>query len=413
MATKIEATEIDDGGRRAVRLENTSVRTVIDARGGMMPEFSLKGHAGALNAHWVPAWRPRVAETWSPERHGAFYKGELLYHIAGDFPCSPNFGADCVLDGVAHPAHGWAAQHEWTIAGSGVRDGVAWARFTLKSPDPALPLSYEKLDLMIEGHSAVYSMLTIRNAGASPVAVNVGRHTTLGAPFLEKGCRISLAANRFLAPPRGTEFDATGRIAGDSEFASLAQAPLRAGGRADISVVPGPNGFTDLITGAIPTSLALGWSCVVNPTLRLAYVCFFPGAEGLPRGEIALAFNDLWMQYGGRPFTPWAETEGGVDRTFCLGTENVVGAFANGLAFARANPSILGNPTLVEIPAKGERRLCYGNALLPLEDSLVAEGVTAAEIGAKGELVLKGRRSAASHPMSADFAIVRKFAAGS
>ena len=86
-------------------------------------------------------------------------------------------------------------------------------------------------------------------------------------------------------------------------------------------------------------------------------------------------------------------------------------AYANGLAFARANPSILGNPTLVDIPAGGERRLCYGNALLPLDDALLAEGISAAEIGRNGELVLKGRHASSSFPMSADFAIARKFAA--
>ncbi|HUX39945.1 MAG TPA: hypothetical protein VMV83_02165 [Rectinemataceae bacterium] len=415
MAKQLEAKAIVEGGRKAVRLENASVRAVIEAKGGMIPEFSLKLPEVALNAHWLPAWRPRQAEPWSKEGLGAFYKGELLYHIAGDFPCSPNFGPDCLVDGVAHPAHGWTAQGEWRIEGCGVEEAIAWARFTIDSPDPALPLSYEKLDMMIEGQPAIYSMLTIRNSGAGPVSINVARHTTLGAPFLAKGCRISLPADRFLAAPSGTEFDDTGRLAGGAEFASLQKAPLRSGGTVDISHVPGLIGFTDLVTGAIPAGLALGWSCVVNPALNLAYVCFFPGAAGLPHGEIALSFNDLWMQYGGRRFTPWAETEGGVDRIFCLGTENATGAFANGLGFARANPSLLGKPTLVEIPSGGERRLCYGNALLSLEggrgDALVAEGVAAAEIGDGGELVLKGRRASERYPLSADFAALRRFAA--
>ena len=414
MATKLGATLIEVGGRKALQFENASVRAIIETRGGMVPEFSLKRPEVALNAHWIPTWRPRRVEPWSIEKHGPFYKGELLYHIAGDFPCSPNFGPDCLVEGIAHPAHGWTAQREWRIEGSGVEGPIAWARFSLPSPDPSLPLVHEKLDLMIEGHPAIYSMLTIRNGGARPVSVNVGRHTTLGAPFLEKGCRISLPAERFLAAPNGTEFDGTGRLLGGAEFGSLARAPLRSGGTVDISRVPGLIGFTDLVTGAIPSKLSLGWSCVVNPALRLAYVCFFPGSDGLPQGEIALSFNDLWMQYGGRRFTPWAETEGGTDRSFCLGTENVTGAFANGLAYARANPSLLGNPTLVEIPPGGERRLCYGNAFLPLDSgmgqALVAEGIEGAEVGEGGALVLKGRRRAENFPMSADFAALRRFA---
>jgi len=111
------------------------------------------------------------------------------------------------------------------------------------------------------------------------------------------------------------------------------------------------------VTGAVPHNNHLGWSCVVNPVLRLAYIAFFPGPENLPPNEIGLNFNDLWMQYGGRNFTPWALHEGGADRSFCLGTENAAGAFANGLAYSREHPLLMGYPTLVTIPAKSERTL--------------------------------------------------------
>ena len=148
----------------------------------------------------------------------------------------------------------------------------------------------------------------------------------------------------------------------------------------------------------------------MNPELRLAYVCFFPGRAALPAGEIALGFNDLWLQYGGRPFTPWALHEGGADRSFCLGTENAVGAFANGLAYARAVPNILDTPTTVEIPAGGQRTLCYGTALVGLDEALVREGVTAIE-AEQGALVLKGGRASQRIPVSADFGAVRTLCA--
>ena len=125
------------------------------------------------------------------------------------------------------------------------------------------------------------------------------------------------------------------------------------------------------VFGAVPEQLALGWSCVVNPVLKLAYVCFFPGKVGLPEGEIAASFNELWLQYGGRPFPPWSLDEGGLDRTFCLGTENGTSHFGNGLAYARARPELLGRPTLVEVPARGSRTLAYGVALVSLDDALV------------------------------------------
>jgi len=161
-------------------------------------------------------------------------------------------------------------------------------------------------------------------------------------------------------------------------------------------------GATDFVTGAVPVHKTLGWSCVVNPALKLAYIAFFPGPKELPNADIALGFNDLWMQYGGRNFTPWALHEGGADRTFCLGTENAVGAFANGLAYSRAHPELLGSPTTVIIPPHGMRRLKYGSALVELDDALASESII--DIEAEGDtMVLKSQRAHQRVSLDASF----------
>ncbi len=120
--------------------------------------------------------------------------------------------------------------------------------------------------------------------------------------------------------------------------------------------------------------------------------------------------NELWLQYGGRAFTPWALHEGGLDRTFCLGTENGVGGFAMGLASARATPRLLGRETLAEIPAHGARTFCYGTALVALDDALVREGVQAVE-AVPGGMVLKGSRASQRVSVGADFTAARAAAA--
>ncbi len=132
----------------------------------------------------------------------------------------------------------------------------------------------------------------------------------------------------------------------------------------------------------------------------------------MPEGEIALSFNDLWLQYGGRRFTPWAASEGGEDRTFCLGTENGTGAYANGLAYSRQHPELLGRPTTVAIPAGGERKLCYGTAIVRLSDELLREGVRSIE-AELGNLVLKGEKSMQRVTLDATFERVRRFDAAS
>jgi hypothetical protein len=64
----------------------------------------------------------------------------------------------------------------------------------------------------------------------------MARHSTLGAPFLQAGCSISLSAERFLTPPANTEFDDTGHLAQDAEFDNLASAQLRDGGVTDLGM---------------------------------------------------------------------------------------------------------------------------------------------------------------------------------
>ncbi|HET6413372.1 MAG TPA: hypothetical protein VFG53_15035 [Anaeromyxobacter sp.] len=410
--TGSEAKRVEYMGKRAVVLGNEQVRTVIEAAGGMVPEFGVRRGTAVLNAHWIPDFRDNSGTPFSENRHGPYWKVKLLYTLAGDFPCSPSFGPPCELDGIAHPAHGWAANEEWTILGVGVDEasGAAFARSSLRSPTEAMPLTWEKTDLVLPGQPAYFSLIRVHNAGASPITINLVRHNTLGAPFLAPGCRISESADRFMVAPKGLEFDPTGRLLQGGEFKSLSAAPLRGGGTADLREVPGMIGYTDMIVGAVPERLALGWSCVVNPYLKLAYVCFFPGLVGLPEAEIAAGFNELWFQYGGRPFPPWSFDEGGADRTFCLGTENGTSSFPGGLGYARANPRLLGRPTLIEIPSHGSRTLAYGTALVSLSDALVREDITAIEAD-RGAMVLKGSRAHQKVGVGADFEAARALTA--
>jgi hypothetical protein len=89
--------------------------------------------------------------------------------------------------------------------------------------------------------------------------------------------------------------------------------------------------------------------------LKIVYTCFFPGPKNTDGDDIILSFNNLWMQYGGRSFTLWALYEGGTDLSYCLGTENSLSAFANGLEYARKVKKVLGAPATVLIPAEGEK----------------------------------------------------------
>lgn len=381
----------ESGSRKAVVLENGLTRVMVDDRGGMVSELSTRVQEGYLNAHWLPYFRSNSGEAFSEAKHGSFWKANLLYEIAGSFPCVPNFGPGHELDGIIMPPHGWSANEDWRQEKTGIdpQTGAAWCLSRMESPERTMPLAFGKLDAVFHGESVHYASLAIENRGEFPLEINVGWHNTIGAPFLQAGCRVSAAAERWATVPAGSEFDDTGRLAIGAEFDSLTRAPKRTGGVCDLSVVCGPIGYTDFATGAIPSEAAIGWSAVTNPVMGLVYACFFPGPSAAGSDGIALTFNDLWMQYGGRRFTPWAAYEGGDDLSFCLGTEQAVAAYANGLSYAREHKSLLGAPTTVTIPGRSTRKLRYGTLFSSYAEGCLNEGVDNIEGGDK-ELVLKG-----------------------
>jgi hypothetical protein len=395
------------GGREASVLENGTIRVMIDDIGGMVPELSAIKGKGRINAHWLPWFRSSSGKPFGKEEE-PFWKANLLYHLAGNFPCAPNFGPSVTVDGVDLPTHGWTANLTWKAGKNGIdqESGAAFAVSTMESPEKGMPLSFKKTDLLVPGEPVHYAGLEIHNNGNKDIEICCAWHNNLGAPFLQAGCRISGAAEKWITAPKGGEFDATTRLALGAEFSSLSAAPLSDGGTADISLVPGPIGYTDFACGAIPASAPLGWSALVNPHLSLAYVCFFPGPAAAADDDIVLRFNELWMQYGGRPFTPWAPCEGGTDFTYCLGTENAASAYAYGLEYSRKAKELLGAPTTVMIPAGKSRTLRYGTLFAPYEGKALDGGILAAE-AEEGALVCKGKEGTARFTADTAFRVLK------
>ncbi|MCL2834297.1 MAG: hypothetical protein FWD78_14085 [Treponema sp.] len=370
------------GNRDATVLENTKFRVMIDDQGSMIPELSvipgngLRG-SGRLNAHWLPWFRGNSGRPYNETKDSGFWKAGLLYNITGNFPCIPNFGPGLVINGIEIPAHGWTANSLWKFNSGGADDetGAAWAYSVLDSPDRAMPLSFKKIDAILPEQNIHYVSIKVSNNGETGQEICAGWHNTLGAPFLAEGCRITAAATAWTTAPAGSEFEPTARLAVGAEFDSLKKAPLIAGGTEDISQVPGPTGFTDLACGRIGEEIQLGWSSVVNPSLKTVYISFFPGPAAQTDDDIILRFTNLWMQYGGRSFTPWAAYDGGADLTYCLGCENALSAWAQGLEFSRGIKKLMGAPTTVIIPAGKSKTVRYGCLFAPYEGPSLNNGV--------------------------------------
>ncbi|MDR0553983.1 MAG: hypothetical protein LBG76_04195 [Treponema sp.] len=386
---------VELGERKATVLEQDVVRVLIDDDGGMVPEFSSVYGKGRINAHWLPWFRGNSGAAYNDAAYGSFWKARLLYTLAGNFPCLPNFGPGHLVNEKDMPPHGWTANQPWNVVKQGIDEatGAAWVLSILESPDTLMPLSFTKIDAVIPGHPVHYTGLTVKNRGKQDQRICAGWHNTVGAPFLQGDCRISSPAQSWLTPPLGGEFDTTTRLKPEAEFDALEKAPLADGGTADVSRVSGPIGYTDFAVGAIPRTALLGWSAVVNPFLKMAYISFFPGPAHAAADDIILYFNELWMQYGGRPFSPWAPYEGGTDLTYCLGMENATSAFANGLEYSQKLGTLLGNPTTVTIQGQEEKTLRYATLFARYEEGVLDEGVHTLETSESG-IIAEGAKGA-------------------
>ncbi len=370
----------DFGGRPATTLEGDLVRVVVDDKGAMVPELSFPSGNGWFNTHWLPWFRSNSGRPFDPDSHREIWAVELLYELAGNFPCFPSFGGPCTAYGVEIPPHGMTANESWTAERWGIHDeSIAYLCSSIRSTE--IPLAVTKHDFVFARRPGHYVYLTVRNEGDRPYRFNLGWHNTIGAPFLSPGCMIDVSADRFATPPSPSEFDETTRLAAGAEFDDLSRAPLASGGTVDLRRVPGMIGYTDFVTGAVPVGAPLGWSAVVNAAVGAIYLSVFRGPACVAAGEIPIDFNDLWMQYGGRAFSPWGARAGGTDYTYCLGAENAIGAYAGGLAYSLENPEILGRPTTVEITPGEELDHVYATFVLSYQGGVLDSGVSRVEQG--------------------------------
>lgn len=350
-------------GQDGVWLKNDQTRLFVQKFGGMTPEFSklaqLDDCIQWLNTHWNPHFKTPFSgklDEQSDEQK-SYWAIELMRQAAGTFPCAPTFGPgnDQVLP------HGDTANMDWQLKDaqqtSSCEQEAAFAHWTLKGNYQGL--TYQKWDILPESSSAHYMVLEVSNPTAHNVETNLAWHTTVGAPFLERGCLIETNCNRFKTAPAGTEFDHTSALEAEAEFTSLTKAPVSQAlakylKAKDVSKMPGYNGRSEFISGVTKHSHYL-WSVCVNPYLRMAYLTLVP-FDAVERQANASSMN-YWMHSGGRDFAPWADYQGGVDRNYALGMETSIGASCLGLDWARQHPEYLGKPTFCSL-APGQS-LCF------------------------------------------------------
>lgn len=171
--------EIRYRNRRAVRIENESVRLTVLAEGGHLAEFLDK--ASGVNPLWTPPWPSIEPSSYDRARcpeYGANAESKLLAGLMGHNVCLDTFGGPSAEEEAAGmTVHGEAPVAPFRITES--PEGLIAA-----ADLPAAQLRFVRR-IRLEGPWARISE-TVENLSPLDRPVAWTEHVTIGPPFLEK-----------------------------------------------------------------------------------------------------------------------------------------------------------------------------------------------------------------------------------
>ncbi|EMK6667571.1 hypothetical protein V9J75_001022 [Vibrio fluvialis] len=354
-------------GQGGVWLKNDEVTLFVQKFGGMTPEFSIQLDnslsSSRVNTHWLPHFKSPFSGKLDPQSQEQrdYWSVELLRQAAGTFCCAPAFGAG----NEDIPTHGDTANQDWQLTSARcIDDGVfeySLAQWSLEGGYKGL--EYSKTDYLRNNDNSHYMVLEVTNSSSESIPINLAWHTTLGAPFLERGCRILDNCSDYLVAPYRTEFDDTTQLKPGSRFASLNQATGRVGNSVDCSTMTGYSGHSDFITATTPSTRQM-WAACYNPFMQLIYITVIPFNQ--IANQVTPSFMNYWIHAGGRGAQPWADYTGGCDRNYALGMECSIGGSCKGYDWSLENPTVLGKPTMHHLPAFSSAAFLCINSLMKL-----------------------------------------------
>jgi hypothetical protein len=166
--------------RRAVQIENDSLRVTLAVEGGHVAEIFHK--ASGVSPLWIPPWPSIEPSTYSPAAHpeyGNDAESKLLAGIMGHNLCLDLFGAPSAEEARAGmTVHGEASIVPYQITGQG-------SELTARCTMPIAQIGFERHIRL--SPKRVYFTETVENLSALDRPIAWTQHVTLGPPFLEWG----------------------------------------------------------------------------------------------------------------------------------------------------------------------------------------------------------------------------------
>jgi hypothetical protein len=310
--TPFRLTEGEVSGWPAVTLANELVAvTVLPAKGADI--YSFVDVPTGTDVLFKTPWG--LQPPGAPPREGSDGAPFLENYEGGWQELFPSANEACVHRGRALPFHGEVATEAWEWEPPRRSDADLAVRFAVECPRS--PLRLERIMRLRPGSPALELAETVTNLGDEPEQFVWGHHCVLGAPLVGAGARLRTSARTVLTIPE--MWEETARLRPGSRSA-WPYAPLRAGGEADLSVVPGPEqGSHDDV---YLCDLDAGWAEVVNEPLGLGF--------RLDWDPAVFRWIISWQPYGGAEAMPLRGCYGlGVEPWVSQGNlEQAVGAGA-------------------------------------------------------------------------------------
>lgn len=253
--------ELTYRNRRAVQIENDSVRVTVTVEGGHIAEIVHK--ASGINPLWTPPWPSVEPSTYDPAKHpeyGASIEGRLLAGILGHNICLDIFGPPSPEEAAAGlTVHGEAPVIPYEISNRG--DQVEM-RTTL----PHAQIRFERHIRLDPGGTTVHFSEAVENLAPMDRPIGWTQHATLGPPFLERGA-TQFRATATRSKVAGAKFnDGDWFYQPDAEF-EWPLCPARQGKTADLQVFTAEQhsgGFTTHLMDSREHAWFVAWSPASN-----------------------------------------------------------------------------------------------------------------------------------------------------
>jgi hypothetical protein len=211
--------------RRAVQLENDTVRVTVLVEGGHIAEILHK--PSGVNPLWTPPWPSIEPSAYSDATHpeyGRNAESKLLAGIMGHNVCIDLFGGPSEAEANA----GITVHGEASVLPYGIK--VESEVMTCRCEMPLAQLAFTRR-ISLDGGRVLISE-SVENLTPLDRPIAWTQHVTLGPPFLERGkTRFEVSATR----SRTYDGDFGNLFARAVEF-MWPNAPLREGGEYDLRV---------------------------------------------------------------------------------------------------------------------------------------------------------------------------------